>query len=197
MKVLLDTSYLFPLLGVEVEIISNEQLYTALSSPNDVFYYADLSIFELTAKILKEIWRTNNEIHHLKKSENEAEEALDLENPGNLHQTNHLMLSPEYDLEYLNQKLDGLLHFDNPKRLIWYYNPHMLDLLYELRNIHHDFIDCAILFTAVVYCDCFATIDRTFIQTIRKNQKIVQLLRNINPNFSFWMDDLTGKPQLL
>jgi hypothetical protein len=179
LKVLLDTSYIFPFLGIEIENISNEQLYAIFSSEEHEFYYVDVSIFELVAKIIKVF---------ISSDEDKESSLLKIAKKAGFS------LSDEYDLNYFNEKLDSLLHFDNPKRLIWYFNPLINDLLCELRKIHTDFFDCIILFTAVIYCDCLATMDITLVDKIQGNGQILNLIKKYNPNFCLWMKDLKDAP---
>lgn len=53
MKILLDSSYLLPLIKIEIEKIPNDLLSNLLSVHSNEYYYSSLSTFELTAKGLK------------------------------------------------------------------------------------------------------------------------------------------------
>ena len=53
MKLILDTSYLLPLIKIGIENIPHELLLNLLSDSSYECFYSDLSIFEMTAKGLK------------------------------------------------------------------------------------------------------------------------------------------------
>lgn len=53
MKILIDTSYLLPLIKIKIENVTPNLLIKLLSEHENKYYYSDLSIFELAAKRLK------------------------------------------------------------------------------------------------------------------------------------------------
>ncbi len=53
MKILLDTSYLLPLIKVEVDDWSSKKLLELLYNQEDKFFFTDISIFEIVAKGMK------------------------------------------------------------------------------------------------------------------------------------------------
>jgi len=55
MKILIDTSYLLPLIKISIEGISERILLEVLLKSKNEIFYSDLSLFELTAKAFKYI----------------------------------------------------------------------------------------------------------------------------------------------
>jgi len=180
LKVLLDTSYLFPFMGVEIDCISNTHFHELLTDNSHEWFYADISLFEIVAKMTKVIEQTSNN------SDIQTSERI----------YSGISLSSEYNSQYLSEKIDGLLHFDTPKRIIWYYNPYLIDIISEIRKNHSDFIDCLIFTTSLVYTDCLATMDVNFLKKIQNNTKIRQIVQSIKPTFSLWKNGLDTEPEL-
>jgi len=59
--------------------------------------------------------------------------------------------------------------------------------------MHNDTIDCLIFATAICTCDCIITMNEFFFDQLNKSSMLLKKLREINDNFKFWFNDLTGE----
>ena len=76
-------------------------------------------------------------------------------------------------------------------------NPLIIELASLLKPMHNDTIDCLIFATAICTCDCIVTMDKTFFEQLNESPKLLKKFREINDNFKFWFNDLTGELQSL
>ncbi|HUT81226.1 MAG TPA: hypothetical protein VMZ29_08485 [Candidatus Bathyarchaeia archaeon] len=83
-------------------------------------------------------------------------------------------------------RYDKRLHIQS-----WTSNPTILELAYAFRAFHADFIDCLILATAVCSSEIYATYDDEVFNKIVENKKAIATITTINPQFSFWFEDLS------
>lgn len=72
-------------------------------------------------------------------------------------------------------------------------NPLIIELASHLKAIHNDTIDCLIFATGICTCDCIITMDKFFFEQLNKSPIILKKVREINDNFKFWFNDLTGE----
>ena len=71
-------------------------------------------------------------------------------------------------------------------------NPLIIELASQLKSIQNDIIDCLIFATAICTCDCIITMDKFFFDQLNKSIKVLKMVREVNDNFKFWFDDLSG-----
>ena len=71
-------------------------------------------------------------------------------------------------------------------------NPLIIELASQLKFMHNDTIDCLIFATAICTCDCVITMDEGFFNQLNKSPTLLKKVREINDNFKFWFNDLTG-----
>ncbi len=71
-------------------------------------------------------------------------------------------------------------------------NPLIIELASQLKTFQNDTIDCLIFATAICTCDCIITMDKFFFDQLNKSIKVLKMVREINDNFKFWFDDLSG-----
>lgn len=161
MKIFLDTSYLFPYIGIDL-VESKKKRWTLhdlvdlTEKPIDILY-SDISLFELYTKVLKISISSNNEI-----------------NLDEIH-ANILTLSQ-------SSRFQQILYLSNLAEH---------EMIQKLREIHTDSIDCIILYLAVGTADILLTMDDTLNNIINKNPNIQKWIEESNPNFRISVHDLS------
>ena len=76
-------------------------------------------------------------------------------------------------------------------------NPLIIELASQLKSMHNDTIDCLIFATAICTCDCVITMDEGVFNQLNKSPTLLKKVREINDNFKFWFNDLTGDVKAL
>jgi len=89
--------------------------------------------------------------------------------------------------------IDAIQNNARLKELSFTDNPLIIELASLLKPIHNDTIDCLMFATAICNCDCIITMDKTFFNQLNKSTVILEKVREINDNFNFWFNDLTGE----
>ena len=149
----LDTSYLFPYIGVDLYNNRKKKWILAdlkrLMKMDCELLYSDLSLFELYAKTLK--------------LEIKGELNISLED---IH--SNLMTLSKSDrfrkVDYLPQLLEH-------------------NIIRELKNIHPDTLDVIILYLSVGFADYLITMDETLKRTINSSSICMEWIKKQNPNF--------------
>ena len=143
MKLLLDTTYLLPI--VDISVTTQKNALNDLLSEGHEIAISEITLFELSAKAAKYV---------VKKQ----------------------ILS-----ERVTRGVRALLNDDSVEK-IPIYNTKILSTAFTLKGLMVDFVDCLILSTALNYSDVLISED-TVIGKLSKNQKYLELLSTINPNF--------------
>jgi PIN domain nuclease of toxin-antitoxin system len=76
-------------------------------------------------------------------------------------------------------------------------NPLIIDLASHLKKIHDDTIDFLIFATAICNCDCIITMDKFFFTRLNSTPPILKKVKELNSNFQFWLNDLSGEVKTL
>lgn len=92
--------------------------------------------------------------------------------------------------ETIQGGIDIIIHSSKLQKLNWYEYANESEMILELKNMHNDSIDCMLFYISVVICDIFATFDLTFIKKIQKNQKLLDWIKLVNPEFTIWTESL-------
>lgn len=71
-------------------------------------------------------------------------------------------------------------------------NPLIVELASQIKAFHNDTIDCLIFATAFCTCDCIITMDDSCFNLLNKSPKLLRKVTEINNNFKFWLNDLSG-----
>lgn len=92
--------------------------------------------------------------------------------------------------------IDALVN-DNRLHIIDYiHNTLIIEIATKLRGIHSDSIDCIIFACAIQECEAIVTMDSNFVNKILKTREIVEILIDINENFSFFVNTLENSLNL-
>ena len=92
----------------------------------------------------------------------------------------------------IQEGLDGIINCPDLQKIDWYNHNYDSNFVLNLKAIHNDSIDCQIFYLAVLLGQCFATFDSTFIRRIKETPRILDYIRDINPNFMIWSGNLKG-----
>ncbi len=144
MKVLLDTTYLMPAIGISVKGIPPD-LLKIIRAEGHTTSISELSLFELAAKGAKHV--------------------------------SSRQLTQERVLKGIQA-----VEMDDDLRKESVYDSDRLTLSFKLREIMNDYLDCAILSTAVYACDSLLTEDGLIHRTVQ-DQSYSKILKEINPDF--------------
>jgi hypothetical protein len=229
-RVFLDTSYLFPVAGIDiVEGWSRSDLLSLEKDPNYTLFYCDLSLFEIYTKSLKLILQQNakentlenvkekakeNTVENVKEkakesskknaitpSQKETSQLTTVDIERGINAILNCSKSPEKSFEsQLKQFSPAKQEHSNIRgffKLNWTDFIVESEIMLELKKIHGDSIDCILFSMAIMYCNCLATFDTTFIKKIRANSEICSWVQTTNPNFEVWYGDLKNNPERL
>jgi len=100
----------------------------------------------------------------------------------------------EVTLQDIMNGIDAIQNDSRLQTLTWSDNPLIIELVYNLKAIHNDTIDCIIYATAICKCDCIITMDHNFYNKIRGDDSIIKEIKSLNKNFQFWFGDLSEDP---
>ena len=159
MSIFLDTSFLFPYIGIDLYNNGKKKWVLAdlkrLMQLDCELLYSDLSLFELYAKALK----------------------LDIKGDLNISldeiHSNLIVLSKSNrftKIDYLPQLVEH-------------------DIIRELKNIHPDTLDVIILYLSVGFADFFLTMDETLKKTIATSPFCMEWIEKQNSNFQICLND--------
>jgi len=154
----LDTSYLFPYVGLDLEENGASKwnladLSKLVKSSNELLY-CDLSLFEIYAKSLKLVMTGK----------------LGLELDEIQARLVALAKSPRFQkVDYLPQLLEH-------------------EILEEMRRLHSDTLDVIFLYIAASVADCFVTMDNTLNHRLGMAQFFQNWITGRNPRFTILVD---------
>lgn len=99
-----------------------------------------------------------------------------------------LILQKKINVEIKNIQNGIQTVLNSPKlhRIDWWENIFESDIIYYLKEMHNDSIDCTLFYLAAVNCDVFATFDETLITKVQQSERIKTFMHEINPVFKYW-----------
>ncbi len=180
MRLLLDSTYLFPAVNVDItegwtkgdllnlihrkirsNLSSTQPSIPSSTIPPDPIelYYCDLSLFEIYTKCMKLI------IQH----------------------------KIEVPIEKIQRGVESIVHSPHLHKILWWENIVESEMIRKLKSVHNDSIDCTLFYLSVILCDCFATYDQSLISAVQKEPEILAWIKDINPNFRIWLRELKGE----
>ena len=96
-------------------------------------------------------------------------------------------------IEEIQNGLQSILNSTRLLRINWWEHLFESDILLQLKKIHNDSIDCILLYLAIVNCDILATFDEFLIKKVEKEEDLRNFIKEVNPQFSYWLNNLSGK----
>lgn len=95
-------------------------------------------------------------------------------------------------IEEIQKGLQSIINSSRLLRINWWEHVFESDILLSLKKIHNDSIDCMLIYLAIVNCDTFATFDDTLIKKVKKDEILKDFIKDVNPQFKYWLNNLTG-----
>ena len=96
-------------------------------------------------------------------------------------------------IEEIQNGLQSIINSSRLIRINWWEHIFETDILLSFRKIHNDSIDCILVYLAIVNCDIFATFDDTLIKKLKKEEILKDFIKEVNPQFKYWLNNLSGR----
>ncbi|TFG18893.1 MAG: hypothetical protein EU529_16950 [Promethearchaeota archaeon] len=96
-------------------------------------------------------------------------------------------------IEEIQNGLQSIINSSRLIRINWWEHIFETDILLSFKKIHNDSIDCILVYLAIVNCDIFATFDDTLIKKVKKEEILKDFIKEVNPQFKYWLNNLSGR----